>query len=104
MSRCHDLIRVEPRALREWLQHVKIDEKHIEHIPPSVQHGIMVTLPNGLGMPLIDGKHRAARALRDNTHFFAAVLNERETLQLLRFTMGRANANRQWKLLSASGQ
>ncbi len=104
MSRSHDLIRVEPSALREWLRFVRIDEKHIDHIPPHLQHGILVTLPNGLGRPLIDGNHRAARTLRDGTHFFAAVLNERETLRLLRLTMGRADAKRQWKLLSASGR
>ena len=102
-SHNHDLIRVEPIALRGWLRHVKIDQRHIDHIPPDRQHGIMVTLPNGLGQPLIDGNHRAARALRDGTHFFAAVLNERETLRLLRLTMGRADAKRQWKLLNASG-
>ena len=104
MSRNHDLIRVEPSALQEWLRHVKIDERHLDHIPPDRQHGIMVTLPNGLGRPLIDGNHRAARTLRDGTHFFAAVLNERETLRLLRLTMGRADAKLQWKLLSASGR
>lgn len=104
MSRRHDLIRVQPNGLKEWLRHVKIDEKHIDHIPQDKQHGIMVTLPNGLGRPLIDGNHRAARALRDGTLFFAAVLNERETLRLLRLTMGHADANREWKRLSASGR
>ena len=102
LSRSHDLIRVEPSALREWLRHVKIDEQHIDHIPPDIQHGIMVTLPNGLGMPLIDGNHRAARALRDGTHFFAAVLNEKETRRLLRLTLGRKMADHQWHLLSGS--
>lgn len=103
LSRNHDFIRVEPSALREWLLHVKIDEKHIDHVPPEVQHGIMVTLPNGLGRPLIDGNHRAARALRDNTHFFAAVLKEKETRHLLRLTMGRKIADYYWKQLSGSG-
>ena len=70
MSRSHDLIRVEPSTLREWLRYVRIDQRHIDHIPPDKQHGIMVTLPNGLGRPLIDGNHRAARTLRDGTHFF----------------------------------
>ena len=102
MSHNHDLIRVEPAALREWLRHAKIDQQHIDHIPLDVQHGIMVTLPNGLGMPLIDGNHRAARAMRNGTDFFAAVLNEKETLKLLRLTVGRTAANRRWKLLSAS--
>ncbi len=102
MSRRHELIRVEPSALQEWLRHVKIDEQHIGHIPPHVQHGIMVTLPSGLGRPLIDGNHRAARALRDGTYFFAAVLNEKETRELLRLTLGRQVADRQWQLLSGS--
>ncbi len=102
MSRSDDLIRVEPNALREWLRHVNIDERHIDHIPPHLQNGIMVTLPSGLGMPLIDGNHRAARALRDGTEFFAAVLNEKETRKLLRLTMGRTNADHYWKLLCAS--
>ena len=102
MSRNHDLIRVEPADLREWLRHAKIDEKHVDHIPLDVQHGIMVTLPNGLGRPLIDGNHRAARAMRDGTDFFAAILNEKETLKLLRLTVGRTAANRRWKLLSSS--
>ncbi len=62
----------------------------------------MVTLPSGLGMPLIDGNHRAARALRDGTEFFAAVLKEKETRKLLRLTMGRTNADHYWKLLCAS--
>jgi hypothetical protein len=35
-------------------------------------------------MPLIDGNHRAARALRDRKDFFALLLNEAETLELLR--------------------
>ena len=102
MSCRHDLIRTEPNALREWLRQVNIDERHIDHIPPHLQHGIMVTLPNGLGMPLIDGNHRAARALRDGVEFFAAILNEKETRKLLRLTMGRANADHYWKLFCAS--
>lgn len=103
LIRNHDLIRVEPEALQSWLEHATIDRNHIDHIPLDVQHGIMVTLPHGLGMPLIDGNHRAARALRDGTDFFAAVLNEKETLKLLRLTMGRMAANRCWKLLTTSG-
>ena len=34
--------------------------------------------------PVIDGNHRAARALRDRHEFFAFVLGESETLELLR--------------------
>ena len=104
LSRYHDLIRVEPKGLQTWLEHATIDNNHINHIPPDIEHGIMVTLPHGLGMPLIDGNHRAARALRNGTDFFAAVLSEKETRRLLRLTMGRMAANRSWKLLTVSGQ
>ena len=62
----------------------------------------MVTLPVGCGMPLIDGNHRAARTLRDGSDFFAAVLGEAETLELLRRSMGEANADHYWKQMLAS--
>ena len=55
----------------------------IDHIPPSSGHSIMASLPAGCRMPLIDGNHRAARALRDGSDFFAAVLDENETVELL---------------------
>jgi hypothetical protein len=63
----------------------------------------MVTLPAGCGMPLIDGNHRAARALREQRPFFAAVLNQAETLELLRRSMGgAAAANHYWVQVSFS--
>jgi hypothetical protein len=102
MTRRNDLIRVEPHVLQQWLVHARIDESHLAHIPCIVGHGIMVTLPAGCGMPLIDGNHRAARSLRQGTDFFAAVLDESETLTLLRKSMGRVIADRYWKKLGAS--
>jgi len=53
-------------------------------------------------MPLIDGNRRAARALRDSSDFFAVVLDETETLELLRRSMGKTNADHDWKRMLAS--
>jgi hypothetical protein len=47
-------------------------------------------------MPVIDGNHRAARALRDRHEFFAFVLEESETLELLRRSMGCSIADHYW--------
>ncbi len=47
-------------------------------------------------MPLIDGNHRAARALRDGTEFFVFVLTKTETLELLRRSMGNTIADDYW--------
>jgi hypothetical protein len=53
-------------------------------------------------MPLIDGNHRAARALREQRPFFAAVLDRAQTLELLRRSMGTAAANHYWIRLAFS--
>jgi hypothetical protein len=47
-------------------------------------------------MPVIDGNHRVARALRDRHKFFAFVLGESETLELLRRSMGRSIVDYYW--------
>lgn len=60
------LHRVEPTALKSWLEGVHILPAHLYHLPPSPGPGIMVTLPSGLGRPVIDGNHRAARTTRWN--------------------------------------
>jgi hypothetical protein len=96
LSRGHDSVRVERMALEEWLKEVRIDGEHLRHIPLDLGPGIMATLPSGCGMPLIDGNHRAARALRDGSEFFVFVLSERETLELLRRSMGRFLADYYW--------
>ena len=102
LSARHDLTRVEPSALSRWREHAPILESHVWHLPLNAGHGIMVTLPAGCGMPLIDGNHRAARALRLGEDFFAAVLSEDETHELLRMSMNPAIADRYWKRLLAS--
>jgi hypothetical protein len=83
--------------LERWLERARIDWEHVDHLPPALGPGIMVTLPNGCGMPVIDGNHRAARALRKRYDFFAFVLDETETLELLRRSMGRSIADRCWE-------
>ena len=45
LSAKHDLIRVEPLALARWLQHARILESHLRHLPTNAGHGIIVTLP-----------------------------------------------------------
>jgi hypothetical protein len=63
----------------------------------------MVTLPSGCGTPLIDGNHRAARALREGSTFLVLVLDEAETLELLlRRGMGPAIADHYWKKMLSS--
>jgi hypothetical protein len=97
-----DLIRVEPIDLARWLEHARILDSHVDHVPLNSGHGIMVTLPAGCGMPLIDGNHRATRASREQRPFFAAVLNQTETLELLRRSIGAEAANHYWAQLSFS--
>jgi len=53
-------------------------------------------------MPVIDGNHRAARALRDRHEFFAFVLGESETLELLRYSMGRSITDDYWQRMRHS--
>lgn len=90
------LHRVDRKGLAEWLEHVFLDLRHIDHLPAELGPGLMVTLPAGLGRPLIDGNHRAARSLRDGTEFVVYLLPEAETLELLRSSMGRAIADHYW--------
>jgi hypothetical protein len=61
------LHRVDHTRLANWLEHVFIDPRHVDHLPAEIGPGIMVTFPSGLGRPLIDGNHRAARALGSGT-------------------------------------
>ena len=89
------LHRVDHSALRDWLGHIRLTESHIDHLPEGLGPGLMATLPN-LGRPLIDGNHRAARALRDGSEFIVYLLPEDETLELLRRSIGRWTADHYW--------
>jgi len=101
---CRDsmLHRLDNAGLARWLDHVHIDQEHIDHLPSNPGPGIMMTLPSGCGRPLIDGNHRAARALRDGTEFLAYVLPEAKTLELLRRSMGQVIADHYWNRLRDS--
>jgi hypothetical protein len=93
---------VERASLERWLEQVRIDPHHVQHLPTDLGPGIEVTLPAGCGMPIIDGNHRAARALAEDRDFFVYVLSESETLELLRRSMGAAIANHYWERMAAS--
>ncbi len=95
-------IPVESVGLERWLQRMPIDWEHVDHLPPDLGPGVMVALPSGCGMPLIDGNHRAARALRDRKEFFAFVLSETETRELLRRSMGAHVADDSWRRMKNS--
>lgn len=97
LSQGHDLFRVAPADLIRWLEDVRINSIHLDHIPLNSGPGIMVTLPHNLGMPLIDGNHRAARSLRDGSVFIVRILTEDETLQLLCRSMGIYRADVAWQ-------
>lgn len=96
------LHRVDPAGLASWLEHVFINPRHVDHLPTELGPGIMVTFPAGLGRPLIDGNHRAARALRDRTEFLVYLLPEVETLELLRRSMGKTVADAYWQRMANS--
>lgn len=102
LARGHLPHRVERAVLERWLEHAKIDPCHVQHLPADLGPGIEVTLPVGCGMPIIDGNHRAARALAEEKEFLVYILTERETLELLRRSMGRAIADHYWKRMAAS--
>lgn len=102
LCRSHLAVRQDRRAVARWLAQIGIDENHVGHLPDNLGPGIIVTLPMGCGMPIIDGNHRAARALREGKDFFAFVLSESETLELLRSGMGNIAAEHYWKRLSES--
>ena len=87
LCRVHVVHLVNSAPLECWLEHAPIDWEHVDHLAPTLGPGIMATLPSGCGMPVIDGNHRAAPALRDRHEFFAFVLGKSETLELLRRSM-----------------
>jgi hypothetical protein len=101
---CHPamLHRVDPIGLKRLLKRVHVDPAHVDHLPRNLGPGIMATFPSGLGLPLIDGNHRAARSLRDGTEFVAYLLPEAETHELLRRSMGATTADHYWNRMRDS--
>lgn len=102
LARDHTPVLTDKSGLQRWLSHVAIDQAHVGHLPARLRPGIMVTLPSGVGMPLIDGNHSAARALRDGTDFYVYILSETETRELLRRSLGAERADEYWRRIADS--
>jgi hypothetical protein len=99
MSVGHPLIPVNPDNFEQWLGWAHIEKQHLDHVPTDKGFGIVVTLPNGMGTPMIDGNHRTLTAVIDRKPFSVIVLNEDETLDLLRRSMGSLLADEFWQAM-----
>lgn len=95
------LHRVDPAALSSWLESTQIWAGHLDHLPSDLGPGIMVTLPSHCGRLVIDGNHRATRALKKGEEFLAYLLPEDVTHKLLRKSMPKREADFYWKRLRA---
>jgi hypothetical protein len=73
-------VRIDRQAMREQLQGVTVDAGHLAHVDPS-EPGVVGTVRvwSAPEPVLIDGHHRAARALADRLPFRARILTEEET-------------------------
>jgi hypothetical protein len=87
-----------PHSLLAWLRrYVTITEQHLDHLPDDVldEPGIMAIIETAEapGAPLrafailIDGSHRAARAVRDGRRFRAYLLTEQEQASIATYTI-----------------
>lgn len=95
------LVSADSSTVEHWLGWASVDKRHLDHVP-NKGFGIVVTLPNGIGTPMIDGNHRTLAALIDRKHFSAVVFNQEETHHLLRLSMGPALADEYWEALKIS--
>jgi hypothetical protein len=70
-----------PEIIQMYLEVNKPVAEHLDHIPEAERDvpGIMVLWPDK-SLTLIDGTHRAARALRDGTPYKVYVLNVMESI------------------------
>jgi hypothetical protein len=73
-------LRLSRRMLREQLEGVSVGADHLAHVDPA-EPGILgwVRVWSAPERVLLDGHHRAARALADRVPFRARVLTEEET-------------------------
>ena len=101
MTAGHPLIPVTPDNFEQWLGWAHIEKQHLDHVPTNKGFAIVVTLPNGIGTPMIDGNHRTLTAVIDRKPFSVVVLNQQETLELLRQSMGAELANDFWQGLQS---
>jgi hypothetical protein len=81
------IMELDPDALKSWIDtYADVDEAHLDHIPLESIYvpGILIAIataptvddPIEIFPILLDGTHRATRALREGRPFFAYVLNE----------------------------
>jgi hypothetical protein len=73
-------VRLDRRLTREQLEGAQVDVGHLAHVDPA-EPGVVGTV-RVWSVPkpvLLDGHHRAARALADRVPFRARVLTEEET-------------------------
>jgi hypothetical protein len=73
-------VRIGRRELRDHTHGVTVDAGHLAHVDPS-EPGVVGTVRvwSAPEQVLLDGHHRAARALADRVPFRARVLTEEET-------------------------
>jgi hypothetical protein len=93
----HPLIGATADNLEQWLAWAHIEKQHLDHVPTNKGFGIVITLPFGIGMPMIDGNHRTLTAVINRKRFSVAVLNEEESLEILRRSMGTEAADELWQ-------
>ena len=82
-------VEVDEESVRQSVDDCIIDEEHVGHVDPSIP-GIIIAVfhrqPDGEtveGQLLVDGHHRAARCLRDALPYFAYLLSEEESRQIV---------------------
>jgi len=100
LCRASMLHRVDAHDMHSWLEATQVERAHLDHLPLDLGPGVMVTLPSGCGRLIIDGNHRAARAIRDGREFLVYLLPEKETRLLLQRSMGYVAADHYWKRLT----
>ena len=89
VSSGHQPMRLNLRDLRLEVESSELDEQHVAHVDPKIP-GIIshIFFPEADGSEvhghiLIDGHHRAARALQLKQPFFAYILSEAESREVL---------------------
>ena len=82
-------VEVEDDSVRLSMDGLRLVSEHIDHVDPAFP-GIIAHVcfpdPSGevlRGHVIIDGNHRAARCLRDRLPFFAHLLTEEESQEVL---------------------
>lgn len=93
----HPLIPATPENFLQWLGWAHIENQHLDHVPTNHGFGVVITLPFGIGTPMIDGNHRVLVAVIDRKPFAVVVLSQQESLDLLRRSMGAESADELWQ-------